>query len=234
MFRNILIVITVFFSIILMACQASKKTVQANNNSPASAMTEAKLSPATKIFIQELKKEKETNQSSTFTPSENLIKKYKLRKLDNAYFIGGLITTTESINESVITNLGVKIGTKAGNIWTTQIPVGQLESFIKTQGISYIQIDEPPTHDSARFWARDFYKLGQKQEGHALDKEFLRQYLLDTGYDGNGPAPQLPQLVIDQVSRRCTGATEAITGEHSNLTNGLMTVEQVLEELRKL
>lgn len=118
------------------------------------------------------------------------------------------------------------------------IPDFKLE-FGRVNG-EYIQIDEPPTHDSARFWATQFYRVGQRQEGHALDKEFLRQYLLDTGYDGNGPAPHLPELVIDQVSRRCVRATEALTarfelltGRELNLTSGLMTVEQVLEELRK-
>jgi phosphoribosylaminoimidazole-succinocarboxamide synthase len=37
-----------------------------------------------------------------------------------------------------------------------------------------IQIDEPPTHDSARFWAEKFYEPGKPQEAHCLDKEFLR------------------------------------------------------------
>ncbi len=96
----------------------------------------------------------------------------------------------------------------------------------------YLQIDEPPTHDSARFWAERYYQVGRSQESHALDKEFLRQYLISIGYDGDGEPPHLPELVIDQVSRRCTGAFSVLTGRETDITEfGLKSVEEVLEEL---
>ena len=114
------------------------------------------------------------------------------------------------------------------------IPDFKLE-FGRLPNGDYIQIDEPPNHDSARLWASQFYVPGRRQEEHALDKEFLRQYLIDGHkYQGDGTLPELPELVIDQVSRRCRGATEMLTGRQSDIAAfGLMTVEQVLEELRK-
>lgn len=102
----------------------------------------------------------------------------------------------------------------------------------------YMQIDEPPNHDSARLWAVQFYTPGRNQEGHALDKEFLRQYLLSVGYTGDGEQPHLPELIVDQVSRRCRGATEMLTRNFETVTGvqadisrfGLITVEKLLEE----
>ncbi|MFQ5762862.1 MAG: phosphoribosylaminoimidazolesuccinocarboxamide synthase [Candidatus Bathyarchaeia archaeon] len=93
-----------------------------------------------------------------------------------------------------------------------------------------IQIDEPPTHDSARFWAKKYYKVGQPQEAHALDKEFLRQYLLKVGYRGDGPPPTLPPRVVEQIALRCTGAFEVLTGKASIEKFALKSVDDVVRE----
>ncbi|MBI4019933.1 MAG: AIR carboxylase family protein [Candidatus Aenigmarchaeota archaeon] len=95
----------------------------------------------------------------------------------------------------------------------------------------HILIDEPMTHDSARFWHERSFRIGMRQEGHALDKEFLRQYLLDMGYRGDGDPPHLPDIVVDQISRRCRGAADILTGKETDIKKyGLLTVEQVLAE----
>lgn len=91
-----------------------------------------------------------------------------------------------------------------------------------------IQIDEPPTHDSARFWSRDKYVVGEKQEKHCLDKEFLRDFLLRKGFSGEGPIPELPDLVIEQISRRCTGAYEVLSGKKEISSLSLLSVDEVL------
>lgn len=75
-----------------------------------------------------------------------------------------------------------------------------------------IQIDEAPTHDSARLWSLKHYSLGNMQEAHCLDKEFLRSYLLMTGYKGEGSPPSLPWPLIRQISLRVKGAYEVLTG----------------------
>jgi phosphoribosylaminoimidazole-succinocarboxamide synthase len=100
-------------------------------------------------------------------------------------------------------------------------------------GDEMIQIDEPPTHDSARFWNKEKYAVGEKQEKFCLDKEFLRDYLASTGFTGEGEAPTLPDLVVDQVSQRCVGAYRVLSGSVELRNLGLLSVSELLAELQK-
>jgi len=94
-----------------------------------------------------------------------------------------------------------------------------------------IQIDEPPSHDSARFWAEKFYEPGKPQEAHCLDKEFLRAYLRGVGYMGDGPAPEIPAPVVRQVSMRCVASYEVLSGARVLSDFDLKTVDEVVAEL---
>jgi phosphoribosylaminoimidazole-succinocarboxamide synthase len=94
-----------------------------------------------------------------------------------------------------------------------------------------IQIDEPPTHDSARFWFEKFYQPGKPQEAHCLDKEFLRSYLRKIGYVGDGKPPKIPDPVVREVSKRCIALYEVLSGKSSLYDFNLKTIEQVMEEL---
>ena len=98
-------------------------------------------------------------------------------------------------------------------------------------GDELIQIDEPPTHDSARFWSKEKYKIGEKQEKHCLDKEFLRDFLMRKGFSGDGEIPELPDLVVEQISKRCQGAFEVISGRVNLESLGLLSVDEVLSKL---
>jgi phosphoribosylaminoimidazole-succinocarboxamide synthase len=96
-----------------------------------------------------------------------------------------------------------------------------------------IQIDEPPTHDSARFWVEKHFEAGKEQEAHALDKEFLRVFLREYhGFTGEGSPPRLPRMVIQEVSKRCVGACEVIDGSMRIDDLQLRSLNEVLEELR--
>jgi len=90
-----------------------------------------------------------------------------------------------------------------------------------------IQIDEPPTHDSARFWSKKYYEVGKGQEGHCLDKEFLRSYLIKVGFMGEGGPPILPFNIIDQISRRCVGSYNVLSGQAVIEDFDLKTVNQI-------
>lgn len=94
-----------------------------------------------------------------------------------------------------------------------------------------LQIDEPPTHDSARFWSKSKYRVGEKQEKYCLDKEFLRDYLLRKGFSGDGEIPELPDLVVEQISKRCTGAYEVLSGQRDLGSLNLLSVDEVLAQL---
>jgi phosphoribosylaminoimidazole-succinocarboxamide synthase len=91
-----------------------------------------------------------------------------------------------------------------------------------------IQIDEPPSHDSARFWAEKFYEPGRPQEAHCLDKEFLRAYLRGVGYMGDGPAPEIPAPFVKQVSMRCVASYEVLSGASTLNDFDLKTVDEVM------
>jgi phosphoribosylaminoimidazole-succinocarboxamide synthase len=68
-----------------------------------------------------------------------------------------------------------------------------------------IQIDEAPNHDSARIWIKKHYRVGERQEGWCADKEFYRQFLIDSGIKPNNPPnplPEIPVEVIREIQKR--------------------------------
>ncbi len=73
-----------------------------------------------------------------------------------------------------------------------------------------VLVDELLTPDSSRFWYKESYDSGKPK---SMDKEYLRQYLLTLDWDKNPPAPQLPQEVVDEISRRYLNIYKSITGE---------------------
>ena len=75
-------------------------------------------------------------------------------------------------------------------------------------------IDELHTPDSSRYWIADSYehRFETGDEPESLDKENVRRALLELGYDGDGPAPELGTEVIEATSRRYVDAFERITG----------------------
>ena len=99
------------------------------------------------------------------------------------------------------------------------------------QGDRLIQIDEPPTHDSARFWAEAFYEPGRPQEAHCLDKEFLREYLRRIGYTGDGEPPEIAAPVVREVSKRCVASYQVLSGRKGLGDFDLRTVDEVMEEV---
>ncbi len=76
-------------------------------------------------------------------------------------------------------------------------------------------IDEVHTPDSSRIWdSQDYDRL--MAEGHeptSLDKEYLRRYLKQVGYAGDGPPPPLPDEVRLEMSRRYATAFTRVTGQ---------------------
>jgi phosphoribosylaminoimidazole-succinocarboxamide synthase len=71
--------------------------------------------------------------------------------------------------------------------------------------------DEVLTPDSSRFWPADQWQPGQTQL--ALDKQFVRDWSLRSGWDKRPPAPPVPADVVEATRARYVEAYERITGE---------------------
>ena len=74
-----------------------------------------------------------------------------------------------------------------------------------------IIIDEMLTPDSSRFWDARLYKPGQSQPSY--DKQPVRDWLTNTGWNKEPPAPMLPPEVIESTSRIYRMAYERLTGK---------------------
>jgi len=77
-----------------------------------------------------------------------------------------------------------------------------------------VVIDEIHTPDSSRYWYRDRYEraLSQGRDPEALDKEYVRRWLQEQGYRGDGPPPAIPVAVRCEAARRYIEAYEQIAG----------------------
>jgi phosphoribosylaminoimidazole-succinocarboxamide synthase len=75
-------------------------------------------------------------------------------------------------------------------------------------------IDEIHTPDSSRYWYLDAYDaaMAQGSDPKAMDKEYVRRWLAERGYKGDGAPPPLPDDVRCEAARRYVETYERITG----------------------
>ena len=65
--------------------------------------------------------------------------------------------------------------------------------------------DEALTPDSSRFW--------QSESRDSYDKQFVRNWLINSGWDRNSPPPALPDDVVAKTQERYETAFKLITGK---------------------
>lgn len=75
-----------------------------------------------------------------------------------------------------------------------------------------ILIDEVLTPDSSRFWFENQYECGKPQE--ALDKQYVRDYLLSLSWDKTPPGPKLPGDVVMRTREKYLEAFTILTGKN--------------------
>lgn len=74
-----------------------------------------------------------------------------------------------------------------------------------------ILIDEVLTPDSSRFWSSEDYKPGRAQK--SFDKQFVREWLMNSDWDRNSPPPPLPIEIVLQTRAKYAEALERLTGK---------------------
>jgi phosphoribosylaminoimidazole-succinocarboxamide synthase len=74
-----------------------------------------------------------------------------------------------------------------------------------------ILIDEVLTPDSSRFWPADGYEPGGSQP--SFDKQFVRDWLENCGWDKNSTPPPLPADVVQQTRDKYVEAYERLSGK---------------------
>ena len=74
-----------------------------------------------------------------------------------------------------------------------------------------ILVDEVLTPDSSRFWPADQYKPGHDQP--SFDKQFLRDWLDEVGFNRQPPGPILPIEIVQNTRQKYIEAYTQLTGQ---------------------
>ncbi|RYE24194.1 MAG: hypothetical protein EOP51_08200, partial [Sphingobacteriales bacterium] len=95
-----------------------------------------KLSPVTRMLLKDI----DRAADKTNIPDGYVYQK----DVNGQLYLSGMVkVTTPGMVIEPLSQLGVRIGTKAGDIWTVRVPYATIKAFTEIKGISYIQLDEP-------------------------------------------------------------------------------------------
>ncbi|MBK6916902.1 MAG: phosphoribosylaminoimidazolesuccinocarboxamide synthase [Deltaproteobacteria bacterium] len=77
-----------------------------------------------------------------------------------------------------------------------------------------VLIDEIHTPDSSRYWYADGYDaaLAAGEDPRALDKEFVRRWLVARGFSGEGPPPPLTPEIRSEAAQRYVELASVLLG----------------------
>ena len=80
-------------------------------------------------------------------------------------------------------------------------------------GDRLVLIDEVHTPDSSRYWTTESWQAcqGTGEEPAGFSKEFLRLWLVEQGFGGEGEIPRLPPELLAQASQRYQQVYEMLT-----------------------
>ncbi len=112
-------------------------------------------------------------------------------------------------------NAGVEVAARRGLIFVdTKYEMGMLNGEL-------IFTDEINTPDSSRYWHADSYAglLAAGEEQRKLDKEYVRSWLAERGFVGDGEVPVLTEEVRIEAAKRYIQAYEQITGLEFQVTD---------------
>ena len=126
--------------------------------------------------------------------------------------------------------LGQKLAAKRGLIL-----VDTKYEFGRAPSGEIVVIDEIHTPDSSRYWyAAEYdalFSAGEEQK--KLDKEYVRSWLAERGFVGEGAVPALPDEVRIEAARRYIAAYETLTGQQFQAQPGSVA-QRIETALRKV
>ena len=79
-------------------------------------------------------------------------------------------------------------------------------------GGELVLVDEVLTPDSSRFWVLSEFERGRIVD---MDKQFIRDFVEDLGWNKEPPAPKLPQWVVEETSKRYREIYRILTGREA-------------------
>jgi phosphoribosylaminoimidazole-succinocarboxamide synthase len=82
--------------------------------------------------------------------------------------------------------------------------------FGSSPGAEVVLGDEVLTPDSSRFWPADDYASGRSQA--SFDKQYVRDWLDESGWDHSPPGPELPEDVVANTRAKYVEAYERVSG----------------------
>ncbi|MCS6904125.1 MAG: S8 family peptidase [Bacteroidia bacterium] len=146
---------------------------------------QVQFSPQANRLLRKIEKKAANKNDAALGLDPAEIKFFNLKNRNGTYQVGGLIKITENVVEQELKKLGIEIRSKAGNIWTVNIPLMALASFKQLSGIEYFEIDQPYKLllDKARITTR----VNLVHEGFNLPSKYLGQNviigIIDGGFD---------------------------------------------------
>jgi subtilisin family serine protease len=179
-----------------------------------------KLSAATRQYLWLLNK----------CPQKNKVHEQYVYHVDqqNQIYINAIFKVDQVFDETALKLQGVKVGTKAKDIWTAKIPLNAITAFTKTSGIQYIDLDQPcfPELDTARRLTR----VDSVHQGIYLPQAYTGKNVVigvvDAGFDYTHPTffdTSLTNFRIKRVweQKNTNGAPPAGFGFGTEFTDSL-------------
>ena len=144
-----------------------------------------------------------------FTPATKAANGHDLNisETDAGQLVGAdLVATLRAITLSLY-DFGAKHAARRGIILAdTKFEFGL------TDAGEVLLIDEVMTPDSSRYWPADLYEAGRPQP--SFDKQFVRDYLEQVGWNKQPPVPSLPDDVVARTRDKYLEAYRRLVGKH--------------------
>ncbi len=156
--------------------------------------TQDRYSAVTKRFLTHIESNVKKAQlfKRPLTFSKSLMKEFLIKKINNDLVVRSLILVNSGLYEARLSDFGITINSKIGNIWTVKIPVRSLSQLGKIKGLDFIEIDTPVKTrlDSARADT----KVDLVHNGTGLSQTYTGEGVIvgviDTGLDFTHPTLQ--------------------------------------------